>query len=103
MYAIVEVGAKQYNIKVGDSFNVEKQDAEKGETIVLDKVLLVAKDDLVEIGMPYVKKALVKAEVIGDLKGKKVISYKYRRRKSSDWKKGHRQKYTRIEIKEIAL
>ncbi len=103
MYAIVEVGAKQYNVKVGDSLNVEKQVGEKGKIISLEKVLLVAKGDAVEIGRPYLKSALVKAKVVGDLKGKKIISYKYRRRKSSDWKKGHRQQLTRIEIKEIAL
>lgn len=103
MYAIIEVGAKQYRITEGDTIDVEKQDAKESEEIVLDKVLLVSKDDQVLIGQPYVKEAKVKAEILKHFKAKKVISYKYRRRKSSHWKKGHRQSLTRLKIKEILI
>lgn len=103
MYAIVEVGAKQYNVKEGDSLDVEKQLAEKGEEIVLEKILLVCKDDTVEAGNPYLKDVIVKALVLKHLKDKKVISFKYRRRKSSHWTKGHRQQLTRIKISKIEI
>lgn len=103
MYAIVEVGAKQYGVKVEDFIEVEKQTAKEGEEIALDKVLLVSKDDSVEIGKPYLKDAVVTALVVKQLKAKKEISYKYRRRKSSHWTKGHRQQLTRLKIQAITL
>jgi len=101
MFAIIEVGAKQYTIKKGDIIEVEKQAALEGKDITLSKVLLVSKDKKVEIGLPYLKDAKVEAVVLKHIKGKKVISYKYRRRKSSHWKKGHRQQLTHLKIKEI--
>ncbi|MEI6631198.1 MAG: 50S ribosomal protein L21 [bacterium] len=103
MYAIIEVGAKQYNVKKGDIIEVEKLDEQAGKEITLSKVLLAIKDKNVEVGRPYLKGASVKAEVLGQIKGEKVISFKYRRRKSSNWKKGHRQQLTRLKITEIAL
>ncbi|MDP3732722.1 MAG: 50S ribosomal protein L21 [Candidatus Omnitrophota bacterium] len=101
MYAIIEVGAKQYTIKKGDIIDVEKQSVDEGQDIPLKKVLLVCKDKKVEVGQPYVKDAKVEAVVLKHIKGEKVISFKYRRRKSSHWKKGHRQQLTRLKIKEI--
>ncbi|MBM3249823.1 MAG: 50S ribosomal protein L21 [Candidatus Omnitrophica bacterium] len=101
MYAIVEVGAKQYRVEKGDVIEVERQSAEAGKDITLDKVLLVSKDKKVEVGQPYLKEARVVATVVGDLRGEKKLSFKYRRRKSSHWKKGHRQELTRLKIKEI--
>lgn len=103
MYAIIELGAKQYNVKKDDIIEVEKQDVEKGKEILLDKVMLISDDEKVEVGQPYLKDAKVTALVLKDLKGKKVISYKYRRRKASHWKKGHRQQLTQLQIKEIKL
>jgi large subunit ribosomal protein L21 len=103
MYAIIEVGGKQHIVKKGESIVVEKQEAEEGKDITLNKVLLVASDDKTEIGQPYLKGAAVIACVLKHIKGDKVVSFKYRRRKSSHWKKGHRQKLTRIQIKEIKV
>jgi len=103
MYAIIEVGGKQYSVKKDDIIEVEKQDAPEGKEITLDKVLLVSKDKKVEIGTPYIKEAKVVTAVLKQIKAKKVISFKYRRRKSSDWKKGHRQQLTRLKIKEIEI
>ena len=103
MYAIIEVGAKQYSVKKDDIIEVEKQAAQKGKEITLDKVLLVCEDKNVEIGQPYLKGAKVKAIVLNQIKGQKVISYKYRRRKASHRKKGHRQQLTRLKIQEIKL
>ncbi len=101
MYAIIEVGAKQYNVKKEDVIEVSRQDIKEGKEIKLDKVLLLSKDKKVEVGQPYLKDVRVSAEVLGQTKGEKVISFKYRRRKSSHWTKGHRDKLTRIKIKDI--
>lgn len=101
MYAIIEVGAKQHTIKKGDTIDVEKQAVKEGKDITLNKVLLVSKDKKVEVGEPYVKDAKIEVVVLKHIKDEKVISFKYRRRKSSHWKKGHRQQLTRIKIKEI--
>ena len=103
MYAVVEVGAKQYTVRKGDAITVEKQAAGADDQVVLDRVLLVVSDDKVEIGQPYLKGASVTAVLLRQTKGPKVISYKYRRRKSSHWTKGHRQHLTRLKIKEIAI
>ena len=101
MYAIVEVGAKQYGVKVGDIIEVEKQAVQEGEGVALDRVLLVSEEDKVEVGQPYLKEVKVSAVVLGHLKGPKLVSFKYRRRKASHWTKGHRQQLTRLKIKEI--
>ena len=103
MYAIVEVGAKQYNVKKDDIIQVDKQVVEKGKEIILDKVLLVSKDKKIEIGQPYVKGARVEATVLGQVSGEKTTAYKYRRRKNSHWEKGHRAKLTELKIKAIDL
>lgn len=104
MYAIVQVGGKQYNVKEKDVIEVEKQEGKEGKEIALNKVLLVSsgKDDIV-VGAPYVKDAKVAATVLRQLKARKTISYKYRRRKSSHWTKGHRQQLTRLAIKKISV
>jgi large subunit ribosomal protein L21 len=103
MYAIVEVGSKQYKVSVSDEIDVERLDKKEGETITLDRVLLFSDNTNVLVGKPYLKDVKVEAEVLKHYKARKVISYKYRRRKSSHWKKGHRQLLTRIRIKEIQL
>ncbi|MCG8431462.1 MAG: 50S ribosomal protein L21 [Candidatus Omnitrophica bacterium] len=104
MYAVVEVGAKQYIVGKNDVLEVEKQKGAKGDELTLDKVLLVSKDRKIEVGRPYVKGASVQAQVLDDqAKAEKLVSFKYRRRKNSKWTKGHRQQLTRIRIKDICL
>ena len=103
MYAIVEVGARQYSVKKDDIIEVNKQEVEKGKNITLDKVLLVCSDKAIEIGQPYVKGAKVEALVLGETKGEKTTAYKYRRRKASHWEKGHRAQLTELKIKSIDL
>jgi len=82
---------------------VEKQEFKDGHELAIHKVLLVSKEKKIEVGQPYLKEAKVVALVLAQTKGEKVVSYKYRRRKSSHWKKGHRQQLTRLGIKEIEL
>ncbi|MBP7216935.1 MAG: 50S ribosomal protein L21 [Candidatus Omnitrophica bacterium] len=101
MYAVIEVGARQYLVKKDDIIDVEKQALGEKKELSISKVLLLSKDKKIDIGEPYIKGAMVKAEVVASVKGEKVISYKYRRRKSSHWKKGHRQQLTRLKIVDI--
>ncbi|MCM8780910.1 MAG: 50S ribosomal protein L21 [Candidatus Omnitrophica bacterium] len=103
MYAVIEVGGKQYKVKKDEIIEVERQNAPEGKEIALEKVLLLSEDKQIQIGQPYLKNVKIKAEVLKHFKGKKVISFKYRRRKSSHWKKGHRQLLSRLKIKEIYL
>ena len=101
MYAVIEVGAKQYSVKKEDIIDVERQSADKGKEISLAKVLLISGDKKFEVGQPYLKEAKVKALVVGHLRGEKTVAFKYRRRKASHTSKGHRQELTRLKIQEI--
>lgn len=103
MYAIVEVGGKQVQVKKGDVVLVEKQDAEKGKQVSLPQVLLVSGDGTFEVGKPYISGASVLATVMNQERGEKLIAFKYRRRKNSKTTKGHRQYLTRLKIEEIKL
>lgn len=99
MLAIIETGGKQYRVSEGEVLNVEKLNAEKGAEVVFDKVLML--DD--KVGAPYVENAKVHATVVEDLKGKKIIVYKYKSKKNYHKKKGHRQPYTKVKITSIEL
>jgi large subunit ribosomal protein L21 len=103
MWAIVEIAKKQYFVEPGQTYKVEKLASKEGD-ITLDKVLLaVAEDGKVSLGAPYITKAKVTAQVLGQDKGPTVISYKYRRRKKSRRIRGHRQTYTRLKISDIIV
>lgn len=100
MWAIVEINKKQYWVEKGLNIEAERLSNKEGE-VSFDTVLLLADGDKVALGSPYINKALVKAEVLKEIKGKKVISYKYRRRKKSRRIRGHRQIYTLLKISDI--
>ena len=101
MYAVVKTGGKQYRVRPGDSIEVEKLPFEVGEQIELDQVLLVANGSGAKIGQPLVKGAKVKATVLRQAKGRKVIIFKFRSSKRYRRKRGHRQHHTRLRIDEI--
>ena len=101
MYAIIEVGSKQYKVQKDDIIDIEREGKKEKQKFTINKILLIAGKDNISIGQPYVKGAKLTATVLKNLKARKVISYKYRRRKSSHWKKGHRQLLTRIRIEKI--
>ena len=101
MYAIVESCGRQYKVSEGDTIFFEKLDAKEGEKITFDNVVLVSDDKDVKIGTPYVKGAKVEGTVISHGKGKKIIVYKYRAKKNYRRTQGHRQPYTKVEIKSI--
>lgn len=101
MYAVIKTGGKQYRVSPGDSIEVEKLPFEVGEQIELDQVLLVANGSGAKIGQPLVKGAKVKATVLRQAKGRKVIVFKFRASKRYRRKRGHRQYHTRLRIDEI--
>ena len=101
MYAVVETGGKQYKVSEGMVIEVEKLPVKVGEEIELDKVLMVVDGDSVKVGRPFVEGAKVKALVQGQIKGPKIIVFKYKPKKRYRRKKGHRQRYTRLLIREI--
>ena len=101
MYAVIELGGKQQLVAVGDKITVEKQEIEDGKNLLVENVLLTVDDDKISVGAPYVKGASVEAKVLKQTKGPKLVAFKYRRRKSSHTKKGHRQKLTELEITKI--
>ena len=101
MYAVVETGGKQYKCEVGQAIYVEKLDVEAGETVVLDKVLLIS-DKTAKVGTPYIKGATVSAKVEKHGKEKKIYIFKYKQKKGSTRRKqGHRQPYTKLVIESI--
>ena len=98
---IVETGGKQYKVSPGETIEVERLPAAEGSTIELDKVLLIADGDKLTVGTPTVDGAKVVAEVLGEGKRDKIIVFKYKPKVRYRRKKGHRQIYTRLAIKEI--
>ena len=101
MYAIVEDGGKQYKVAKGDLIDFEKKPLEVGSKVEFNKVLLVSDNDNTEIGTPLVTSFKVTGTVVEQVKGPKLTVMKFRRRKGSKTKTGHRQKYTRVKIEEI--
>jgi len=101
VYAVIETGGKQYKVIEGQTIEVEKLPQEVGETVELDRVLLVVDDDKVVTGTPTVEGAKVSATVILQARRRKVIVFKYKTRERYRRKKGHRQAFTRLRIGEI--
>ena len=100
MYAVIATGGKQYKVSEGDVIRVEKLGVEAGQTYTFDQVLLVSGDE-VKIGAPTVEGATVEADVVDNIKGKKVIVYKYKRKTGYHKKNGHRQQLTAVKIIKI--
>ncbi|WP_315117024.1 50S ribosomal protein L21 [uncultured Clostridium sp.] len=102
MYAIVLTGGKQYKVSEGDVIYVEKLEAEVDSAIELDNVLAVSKENgEFVVGKPVVEGAKVTAKVVNQGKGKKVVVFKYKRKKAYRKKQGHRQPYTKLQIEKI--
>jgi large subunit ribosomal protein L21 len=100
-YAIVQTGGKQYRVSSGETIDVMHLPVEEGSTVELDQVLLIAHGESIRVGTPTVEGAKVIAEVLSEGKGKKVIVFKYKPKVRYRRRKGHRQLYTRLAIKEI--
>lgn len=103
MYAIIEESGVQYRVQEGDFIEIARLNKKPGETVTIDKVLLVADGDSVSIGKPILDKAKVTAEVVAHDRQKKIVVYKYKPKKSYARMLGHRQDYTSIKVTGISL
>jgi large subunit ribosomal protein L21 len=101
MYAVIETGGKQYKVQEGDTVFVEKINTEEGGKLDFTKVLLVAKEEDLVVGKPYVEGAKVEATVLEQGKAKKIVVFKYKSKKNYRKKQGHRQPYTKVKIEKI--
>jgi large subunit ribosomal protein L21 len=102
MYAVIQTGGKQYRVSEGDRLRVEKLDVEPGGSVELDRVLLIADDNDVQVGKPYVEGGKVTASVESHGRGDKVKIIKFRRRKNYLKRQGHRQWYTELRVTDIS-
>ena len=100
MYAIIATGGKQYRVSAGDVIYIEKIDAQVDSTVSVD-VLLMGNDGDVKIGTPVVEGVKVEGKVVGQIRGEKIVVYKYKSKKNYRRKQGHRQPYTKVEITKI--
>jgi len=98
MLAVIKTGGKQYKVAPGDKILVEKIEGKEGDLITFSEVLLLEKDNKVEIGKPMIKAATVTGKILGQEKGEKLVIFKYKPKKRFQQKKGHRQMLTKIEI-----
>lgn len=103
MYAVFRTGGKQFRAEPGVTLRVPTLDAEPGDSVTFDDVLVASNGDSVSVGTPVVSGASVKAEVIGHGRDKKIIVFKRKRRKGYRKKQGHRQGFTEIRVDSVAL
>jgi large subunit ribosomal protein L21 len=100
-YAVIATGGKQHRVNVGDEIRVEKIEAEAGSKVTFDEVLAVQTKDGLQIGRPVVKGAKVVARVVAQIKAKKIIVFKKKRRKQYRRTRGHRQQLSSVVVEEI--
>ena len=103
MYAVFRTGGKQFRAEPGRQIRVPSLQAEPGDTVEFDDVLLTSGDDGIAVGSPLVEGAKVKAEVLRHGKDAKVIVFKRKRRKGYRKKQGHRQKFTEIRVEDVVI
>ena len=101
MYAVIAAGGKQYKVRQGDILRVEKIPGEVGSPVSFDKVLMYSDGEITSIGQPDLDNVAVKGSIVDQGKAKKIIVFKYKRRKRYRRKKGHRQEFTAIQIDSI--
>jgi large subunit ribosomal protein L21 len=102
MYAVIRTGGKQYRVKQGDYLSVERLAGEVGETLTFNDVLAVGEGEALKLGAPLLEGASVTATIIQQARAKKIIVFKFKRRKNYKRTRGHRQYFTRLKIAEIA-
>lgn len=101
MYAIITTGGKQYKVIEGESVRVEKLGLEDGDVVTFDQVLMISNEGETKVGSPFLEAVTVTGTVKKNGKGKKVIIFKYKPKKSYSKKKGHRQPFTEVVIDKI--
>ena len=102
MYAVIQTGGKQYRVAVGDRLKVEALVAEPGDSVELDKVLMISDHNNVQVGTPLLEGQSVSAQVVDNGRGEKIKVFKMQRRQGYRRTQGHRQNFTEIEITAIA-
>jgi len=101
MYAIIADGGRQYKVEEGQELEIDLRDAAAGDQITFDRVLTISSEEGVKVGQPVVEGASVTAEVLAEVKGDKLYVQKFRRRKNSKRRTGHRQRYTKVRVSSI--
>ncbi|HEU4751807.1 MAG TPA: 50S ribosomal protein L21 [Armatimonadota bacterium] len=102
MYAVIETGGKQYRAAENDVLRVEKLEANVGDEVTLDKVLMVSTDGGVRVGAPYVDGATVTARVVRQAKGRKIEGFRFKAKKNERKRFGHRQFFTELKVQSIS-
>ena len=101
VFAVIVTGGKQYKVNEGDVIFIEKLDVEAEDKVTFDKVLALSNGDKFTVGAPYIEGASVEAKVVKNGKGPKIHILKYKPKKDSKKKIGHRQPYTKVQIEKI--
>lgn len=101
MYAVIRTGGKQYRVAQGDRFNVERLPGDVGATVTLSDVLALGEGSGLKLGTPVISGASVEAKIIAQARAKKILVFKFKRRKGYKKQRGHRQYFTRLEITQI--
>jgi len=103
MYAVVKTGGKEYRISKGDVIRVEKMEGKVGDQVSMKDVLMVSQEGQVQLGNPLLAGAVITGEIVQEIKGRKTVTYKMKRRKNYRRTKGHRQTYTYIRVNDVSL
>ena len=103
MYAVIKTGGKQHRVSEGEVLSIEMIEGNRGDSVVFDQVLMVAKEGDIRVGTPLVEGAKVVGEIVAQVKSAKVTVFKMKRRKGYAKKTGHRQQLTSMRIKEISV
>jgi len=103
MNAVVKTGGKEYRISKGDIIRVEKIEGKMGDQVALKDVLMVSQEGQVQFGTPHLPQVVVMGEIVQQIKGKKTLTYKMKKRKNYRRFKGHRQTYTYLKVNDISL
>jgi len=101
MYAVVKTGGKEYRVSKGELIRVEKIEGNVGDQVTLKDVLMVSKEGETQVGTPLLANVVIQGEIVQETKGKKVLTYKMKRRKNYRRFKGHRQTYTYLKVNDI--
>lgn len=103
MFAVLKTGGKEYRVAKGDVIRVEKLAGNVGDQVTLKDVLMVSGEGQIHLGTPNLSNAAITGEIVREVKGKKVLTYKMKKRKNYRRMKGHRQTYTYLKVNEITL
>jgi large subunit ribosomal protein L21 len=103
MYAVVKTGGKEYRVSKGDFIRVERIEGNVGDQVTLKDVLMVSREGETQLGTPLLANVVIQGEIVQETKGKKVLTYKMKKRKNYRRFKGHRQAYTYLKVNDINL